>query len=75
MTVAIDKYAKTLCTISNETGSYQVQRVVNKGGDIMYVAVESNHPEDEVFSCYEADLGNMLTHIVTVSLLIDDSRE
>ena len=74
MTKMLDKYSKVLCTISNKVGSYQIQRVVNKGGDIMYIAAELSSPEKEVYSCYEADLGNMLAHIVTTDLLIDDSE-
>ena len=68
-----DTDVEVLCFISNSKTGYIIQKVVNKAGDTMYVACESNNPLDEVYSCYRDELGNMLEHLVTVSLAKDGS--
>ena len=55
---------KNICNINFEGAKYTLQKVINKNNDVMYTIVEANDPNNELYSCYPLDLGNMLQNLI-----------
>lgn len=60
-----DKQYQNVCSINfSSKNGYILQKVINKTNQKMYVLIDSNNPKDEIYSCYELDLGNMLEYLI-----------
>ena len=62
--MSTDKEVKSICNINFEGAKYTLQKVINKNNDVMYTIVEANDPNNELYSCYPLDLGNMLQNLI-----------
>lgn len=59
-----DKEMQEICSINFKEKGFILQKVINKGGEEMFIIVDSNNKEDEVMSCYSLDLGDMLQYLI-----------
>lgn len=59
-----DKEYKNICSINFKKTGFILQKVINKKDDEMYVIIDSNKPDDELYSCYPLDLGNMIQNLI-----------
>ena len=70
----LDREWEEICSINFKDEGYILQKVMNKAGVETYTIVESNNPEDELYSCPLSDLGGMLEHLIDIKRAHSDEE-
>ena len=65
----IDQKRQELGRITIGDEKFTLNKVVNSAGNTMYTIVEDKKDGIERYSCYAEDLGGMLAHLFTNSLV------